>query len=155
MKSIITLLFLLGLNALAITPHEEIQVVSACILLESGGTSNEEMHAVANVIFNRAKNRKITAYEVVKQKHQFSCAKQFQGVEFNYTGFIKAGHNLNKWNQSIQDYTMSLALQGNREELSDITGGADHFHDLSMTPYWAKKLQLIAFSPSFKFYKNL
>jgi len=155
-KPLITLIFicLIHLNSYAITPHERIEAISACIILESGGTSEKEMHAVANVIFNRAKEKNLNPYKIITQPKQFSSANSSQGENFNYKKFIKIAKNEKKWDNSIWNYTMSLALLGYLEELPDITKGSNHFHEKNIKPHWSSKLKLTMESKYFKFYKD-
>lgn len=156
MKSliIIAFIFFINKNINAITQHEKIEVISACIILEAGGTSKKEMHAVANVIFNRAEKRKLTPYKIVIQPKQFSCANSSQGKVFNYKKFIELAKNEKKWKKSIWEYTMGLALLGYMKELPDITNKSNHFHEKKINPYWASKLNPTIKSKNFNFYKN-
>lgn len=56
--------------------------VIGTILAEAAGEGEEGMYAVASVIANRAKRRKLTPSQVVNQKHQFSGRERKDFWEF-------------------------------------------------------------------------
>jgi len=123
--------------------------VAACIILEAGGTQEEEIMAIANVIFNRAKKRGITPYEVVMQPKQFSSIETFRGLHLFQRQIIEKTSVHTKW-----ELAYHLTDLGYKNKLTDLTKGADHFHDTSVNPYWTASMAMTGYSKSFRFYRS-
>lgn len=113
---ILTLLWILFVSCYIVygerfyTPNE---VVASVISAEACGEGEIGMYAVANVIANRAKEYKMTPYEVVTQTNQF----------YGYT-------NPNREKLYNQCKEVSDRLTLNIMQLDDITNGALYFRTL-------------------------
>lgn len=119
------------------TAEKDVAVIVACLVLEAGGEGEEGMHAVMNVIQNRAKqskNPKDLADQVLK-KWQFEAFNKYTVTHSeNLNSIILRAHKHPKWNDAIK--LTSKALRGG---LSDITGGADHYYNpktVKKIPNW-------------------
>jgi len=142
MKYLLILFFLFPSIVFAAT---EKQIVAAVIICEAGGEGEKGMQAVANVISNRAAKGK-TPLKVVTQKHQFECiTKNLNDLE----NFVNKASKHPKWSQAL-----NLSEKIANKSLVDITGGSTHFHNTSMTPYWAKKIQFKVKIGGHLFYKE-
>ena len=106
--------------------YEE-RVVALTILGEARGEGYEGMYAVACVIKQRSKERKLTPSQVCLQRLQFSC----------WNG--KKVSDLNKlFNSRSQATAVSLAKNLDTID-STVVGNANHYHNTSVNPYWADK----------------
>ena len=103
----------------------QVETVIACLVLEAGGEGTVGMEAVNEVIHNRAKNRQKSLYQIVTAPKQFSCFNS--GV----TAAIQRAKKHPKWNEAIRIL---------KNKLTNHTMGADHYHTLSVKPYWGKDL---------------
>lgn len=108
----------------AYTPEE---VVAAVIIREAGGEGPIGMQAVANVILNRANNKKQEPFYVVTQKSQFATVS---------SEIIEAAKVHPRW-----QYALNLSEKVANKNLEDLTDGANHFYSGTQKPYWAKKMQ--------------
>lgn len=119
-------------------------VVAAVIIHEAGGEGDRGMIAVANVIANRSIKK--TPYEVVTRRHQFECITRYLS---NQDAFVARAKKHPRW-----AFARKLVDQINARTLQDITGGATHFHNLSMVPSWAKKITFKIQIGGHKFYRE-
>jgi N-acetylmuramoyl-L-alanine amidase len=142
MKYLLVLFLLLSSVSFAQT---EKQIVAAVIICEAGGEGANGMQAVANVIANRAAKGK-TPLQVVTRKHQFECITKDLN---NLQNFVNKASKHPKWQQALN---MSEKIAN--KNLPDITGGSTHFHNTSMTPYWAKKIEFKVKIGGHLFYKE-
>ena len=116
------------------------EVVAATLIFEAGGERDSRaMHAVNEVIKNRAASRKITADKVCLQRLQFSC---WNGVSVD-AGIVKAKKHA-KWNTAVQ---IASSAKTNH------TSGADHYHTLKVNPSWNKRLTKTIIIGNHIFYK--
>ena len=108
-------------------------VVAATLVGEAGGEGIEGMHAVLNVIMNRAKNDFSKAGAVCLKKKQFSM---WNGKDRNAV-ITKAQKHPN-WKQAL--LLIKDAQQGGR--LKDITSGATFYYaQKKVTPSWLPAMQ--------------
>lgn len=105
------------------------EVVAAVIIHEAGGEGEVGMQAVANAIANRTRPNK-DAYAVVTRPKQFECI-----TGKNHEAFVAKAKLHPRWPIALK-FTKEIR----NRTLVDITDGATHFHNPSMTPWWAKKL---------------
>lgn len=100
-------------------------VVAATLILEAGGEKHPNaMLAVYEVIRNRAnKSGQSMAVEVFKRK-QFSC---WNDVAKRQALFEKA--------QRHPKYELAYRIV-DRDEKTNVTGGATHYHADYVSPYW-------------------
>jgi len=114
------------------------EIVAAVIIKEAGGEGNLGMQAVANVIHNRAKKSRQSHFAVVTRKHQFECiAPVVVRKKMTYSQFVSNAKAHPKFS-----YAFELVKKMKAGSLPDVTKGSTHFHNPSMTPYWAKVLPL-------------
>lgn len=125
-----------------LSPTDRSDIVNT-IIAEAAGEGPEGMAAVASVIRNRAQVRGKSPAEVVREPDQF-------------TGYSAPGPDakkamedpeLRKQAESILDQVLAGALP-------DATGGADHYHATSVTPYWSKEMPKTADIGQHRFYKS-
>lgn len=113
---------------------------------EARGEGARGMQAVGNVIMNRIKQGGwfgASIKDVVLKPKQFSCWNE---NDPNRTVILSANAAQLATARNIAERVMS-------GELSDITGGATHYHAKSITPYWAKTLTKTATIGNHIFYK--
>lgn len=113
------------------------------IIAEAAGEGPEGMAAVASVIKNRAQVRGKSPAEVVREPDQF-------------TGYSKPGPDALKAMEDpeIRAQAESILDQVLGGSLPDPTGGADHYHATSVSPYWADKMPKTADIGNHRFYKS-
>ena len=103
----------------------QLETVVACLVLEAGGEGTVGMEAVNEVIHNRSKKQKKSLYQIVTARKQFSC---FNGGVY---AAVQQAKNHPKWTEATRIL---------RNELTNHTRGADHYHTLSVRPSWGKEL---------------
>lgn len=133
----------------------DIDVLARTIWGEARGEGAKGMQAVANVIMNRfrlatgslsyARQFGATVADICTKKYQFSVWLRddpnyllIQRVTTADALFAKA---------------MSIASSAVGGRLSDITGGADHYHTASVLPSWARGETPVRVIGSHEFYK--
>ncbi|WP_309399146.1 cell wall hydrolase [Cerasicoccus maritimus] len=136
-----SLLLLLGLQAQAANAeltHYERLVVASCLVLEAASEGEQGMHAVLNVIVNRANGDVSRVPGVVCRPKQFTAMNSATGVRNpDYGPIIE---------RATRDANFSLAydlvVRMEKGQLKDITGGADHYHaENGETPYWTQTMK--------------
>jgi N-acetylmuramoyl-L-alanine amidase len=110
-------------------PPAQVHCLAAAIYHEARGESEIGKRAVAHVVMNRSKARKLTPCQVVKQPNQFHFK-----VRVTYSGA--------DWNNAVR-----IA----KNPGSDPTGGAHYFHNKSVQPNWGKRLTVVI--GNHKFYR--
>ena len=120
-------LLLLIISAVCLNAHSDEQIIAATLILEAGGEYTKgSMESVHEVICTRAWKRELTRREVCLQRMQFSC-----------------------WNSGKIDKLVAKAKLHSRYaealrivngNMTDFTGGADHYHADYCSPYWAPSL---------------
>jgi spore germination cell wall hydrolase CwlJ-like protein len=118
------------------------EIIAATIIGEAGGEGYVGMQAVADVIMNRAVRSKLPVsyeqqvYEVVIVPYQFSCLSSVVVAKTkSWAQIISAAKEHPRW-----PYALELTQRIYNKTLLDITGGATHFHNLTVHPYWADRL---------------
>ena len=125
-------------------PPKEItsrQLCAATLILEAGGEGRVGMQAVWEVIWQRAKLRKLTPLGVVTQRKQFSCLNN-----------IKPGRAI----EIAQRHPMWRHAWGivAAPPVTQLTGKADHYHATTIRePYWADKAKKTVTIGRHTFYK--
>jgi spore germination cell wall hydrolase CwlJ-like protein len=99
------------------------QVIAITILGEARGEGQRGMYAVACVVSQRAKERKLTGAQVCLQKLQFSCNNK--------------GLNKKLLDTPQAEYAMMLAKNIHNLDLT-FTKHANHYHTKRVKPYWSK-----------------
>jgi N-acetylmuramoyl-L-alanine amidase len=134
--SILALLVLsVALKAKGATQDE---VVAITILGEARGEGESGMYAVACVISQRAKERKLTGAQVCLQKLQFSCNNK--------------GLNTKLLDTPQAAYAMMLAKNIDNLDLT-FTKQANHYHTKRVKPYWSKGKRPVATIGNHVFFK--
>ena len=125
-------------------PPKEItsrQFCAATLILESGGEGREGMQAVWEVVWQRAKLRKLTPLGVVTQRKQFSCLNS-----------ITPGRAI----ATAQKHPMWRHAWGivSAPPVTQLTGKADHYHATTIKPpYWADATKATVTIGRHKFYR--
>ena len=130
--------------------NEKEKVIAITILAEARGEGNAGMYAVACVIEQRARNRKLAPSKVCLQPWQFSCWNKNDKNRAKLNNLIKTHQH--------KDYAITLAK--NLHRLNRVySKGADHYCTLEKKPYWAfnkktkKWIKPVAIIGNHKFYK--
>lgn len=149
--------------ALLLTPaiaHAEpdwgTKVVAAVLVMEGDADGEAGVHAVMNVIQNRAKGWSIESYlKVVRKPKQFSCLNGVvKGKVIDRKAearFVTAASRHSTWR-----FALATVQAACHDRLQDITGGATHYHTLNLKKYpdWAKVFPPTTTIGSHKFYKQ-
>lgn len=117
----------------------EVQILALTLYGEARGESPEGQAAVAWVIRNRADRRfrGNSIREVCLSPKQFSC---WNASDVNRPKLEDAG------TLRTEAYKRLERIAGDviAGRVADPTGGADHYHEESIAPYWAKTMQRTA-----------
>jgi|TARA_Y100000310_G_scaffold193224_1_gene193186 hypothetical protein len=119
-------------------------VIAITILAEARGEGEKGMYAVACVIQQRVKNRKLNLVSVCLEKKQFSIWNGERRMPCPCHAIMtsrmmpKFGHLLKT---PSAPYAKKLASQIYKGGVLDqsVTKNADHYHSKSVKPYWADK----------------
>jgi spore germination cell wall hydrolase CwlJ-like protein len=104
------------------------EVIAATLILEAGGERTPgAMEAVYEVIHRRAQNRNRTERQIVLQRLQFSC---WNNVE-RRMNLLEHAKRHRRWNE---------ALNIVNSPVTNLTGGADHYHATSVNPPWSRNM---------------
>ena len=117
----------------------QLRCLAKNIFHEARGESYEGKVAVALVTLNRVKSKKYpnTICKVVYQPHQFSwTAKEPRIHDWRLYHKIKA-----------------LAYNVMTHNVISIIGDSKHYHARNISPYWAKKMKVVAKIDNHIFYK--
>lgn len=135
-------LILLLLSALSVSAQSNAEIIAATLILEAGGEwADGAMYAVKEVLVNRAEQRGTTPVHEALRKKQFSCWNNVAIAD----GVAKAKRHP-RWYLAIH-----IARSRDRTNYSR---GADHYHALSVSPYWAKSMQKTVDIGNHRFYKS-
>jgi spore germination cell wall hydrolase CwlJ-like protein len=113
------------------------EVVAATLIMEAGGEGVMGMEAVREVIANRAKGKE--EITVCLAPKQFSC---WSGIPISKGIEIAKKH---------PNWTLALFIA--RSKPTNHTKGATHYHNLKVSPSWAKKLKKTASIKNHIFYR--
>jgi N-acetylmuramoyl-L-alanine amidase len=105
------------------------RIIALTILGEARGEGKEGMHAVACVIQQRAKNRKMKLVDVCLQKKQFSIWNGVRG--------ISKLHYLLKSPSAIYAKELASEMAKGKKLNQSKTKNADHYHAANVNPSWA------------------
>ena len=125
-------------------PPKEItsrQMCTSVLVLEAGGEGRVGLQAVWEVVWQRAKLRKLTPLGVVTQRKQFSCLNN-----------ITPGRAI----ATAQRHPMCRHAWGivSAPPVTRLTGNADHYHATTIrAPYWADKAKKTVTIGRHTFYK--
>lgn len=103
---------------------------------EARGDGRDSQIAVANVTLNRSRESGLPIKEVVTAPEQFSWYGKKQAMPGNPDAFIEC---------------LTSSLIAIRD--GDITRGATHYHHVSITPYWAGSMEVVARYGAHFFYR--
>jgi len=120
-------------------PITNIDVIAAALIGEAGGEGEKGMHAVMNVIINRARGSndlvRNAVSNVLKPK-QFSFFNNYNAGREEMSQIIQRASKHSNWAKARE-----VALLGLSGKLKDITDGATHYHVSSgpgkVAPKWS------------------
>ena len=120
------------------TAHEDRQEIycgAQNVYFESQGEPSLGMVAVSQVVLNRVKNKKWpdTICQVVWQDKQFS---------WTHDGKSDKIPLLSKYQRRIWMKSVYMFLIAHTEK--DVTNGATHYHNTSVSPWWTKDMIVTA-----------
>ncbi len=121
------------------------QVVAAVLMAEAWGEGEKAMTAVAEVIAQRSKSWKLSPLAVVKRKRHFSCLNSVRPEDL-----IRKYHRQRDFAKALE---ISRTLYNEPHKLPGLAREATHFHDDSMTPYWARNEEPVRVIGKLRFYK--
>jgi spore germination cell wall hydrolase CwlJ-like protein len=133
----------------------DLDTLARTIWGEARGEGTEGMQAAANVVMNRYR----AAQSSTAKARQFGatvteiCRKPYQ-----FSAWNARDPNLGKMlavDESDQAFRLAkqIARDALTGRLSDITGGADHYHTASVSPSWSKGQTPVAEIGSHEFYR--
>jgi len=128
------------------------EIVALTIFCEASNSSPVERRAIAHVIKNRLNDGRFgsTLAEICLRRYQFS---EWNDDKLNNNNLLRGAKAANN-NLVIKD-----CLASYDEVLSDsvdITKGATHYHDKSISPpFWAKDAIMTLNTKDFFFYKDV
>jgi spore germination cell wall hydrolase CwlJ-like protein len=121
------------------------QVIAAVLVMEADVDGEQGLHAVMNVIQNRASASSEAAYlKVIRKPKQFSCKNNRSEASL-----VRAASKHATW-----EAAQRLVEQACASNLQDITDGATHYHENRINPFWTKGMTLTITIGSHKFYKE-
>ena len=106
------------------------QVVAAVLMAEAWGEGEKAMTAVAEVIRQRSVRWKLSPLAVVKRPRHFSCLNSTRPEKL-----IRRFHREKDFAKALE---IARTLYNEPHKLPGLAKGATHFHDDSLTPYWAR-----------------
>lgn len=116
-----------------IRPSEQLRCMAYVIHKEAGETSLNARRAVYDVVRFRAKTRKLSVCQVLKQKHQFSVYKPGQKLKIS-----------TKWLTDTKYISM----------MKPVVADSEYFHAKWAKPAWTKKMQRIGDVGGNVFYRS-
>ena len=129
--------------------NSDIETVARTIWGEARGEGNVGMQAVANVIVNRAKQPTrygIGLAGVCLKPKQFSC---WNKDDPNYQQMLDVDDN----DDDAYRTALKIAAKAVAGTLDDVTGKANHYHSVYVSPSWADPSKKTAQIGSHIFYK--
>ena len=114
-------------------------------MAEAWGEGREGMTAVAEVIRNRADEWGLSPLAVVKRVKHFSC--------LNSTTPERLVRKFHRKPDFVLALEIARIAYNTPQNLPGFSCGATHFHDHSMTPYWASGKQPVAIIGNLSFYR--
>ena len=129
-------------------PPKEItsrQLVAATLILEAGGEGREGLMAVWEVVWQRAKLRRLTPRGVVPQRKPFSCLQSITPGRA-----IATAQKHPMWRHAWGIVSAPPVLP----DMEPLTLGADHYHATTIKPpFWADKAKKTVTIGRHTFYK--
>lgn len=126
--------FVLMMLLIAVSAFAE-SVPVETIAYEASGECFEAQVWVASVIISRAKERGLSFSEVCLQPYQFSCWNKGAKLKPRTGKELKVARRA--WEEALKDpYSVNM------------------YHDVSVTPYWAKKCELVQKIGRLVFYRE-
>ena len=152
MKEIITLAAALGLAWGASRLSNAKDILARTIWGEARADDDkdgrpDEMEAVAMVIMNRARLKKLPVVAVCLAEKQFSA---WNIADPNRIKLLTVTDKDAQFKQALE--IAGRAIDGT---LKDITGGSTHYHTLNIRPYWADSTKLTKIIGNHAFYANI
>lgn len=127
-------------NAKPLTTNQQTELIASVLVAEAGGEGIKGMQAVFEVIQTRSKERKVSRFQVVTQKYQFSC---YNAYWKNPIGFI------NKW-KSHSRYQSALLIV--KSYKGNLTKGSNHYVVKTINPEWSRGIKPLVVIGNHKFF---
>ncbi|MCB1557231.1 MAG: cell wall hydrolase [Alphaproteobacteria bacterium] len=133
----------------------DLDTLARTIWGEARGEGYSGMQAVANVIMNRYEQ----AQASVAKARQFGgtvseiCRKPYQFSAWNITDPNFSKMQAVRTADAQFRQALDIAEKALRGTLSDITGGADHYHTAAVDPSWSRGVEPVAVINSHQFYR--
>lgn len=133
------------MDGVAETDRDEIYCAAQNIYFESRGEPDIGQVAVALVVLNRVNDRRwpSTICDVVWQDKQFSWTHDGKSDRIKLSNKIER----HAWIKSVFYAVMALSEE-------DVTNGATHYHNTSVTPYWIDSMKQTAVIGNHIFYRE-
>lgn len=125
-----------------------VDILARTLWGEARGEGRRGMHAVANVIANRANNPRWWGQDfisVCKAPWQFSV---WNPDDVNLPKLLGVTQDDPQFRTALE--LAQLAVMG---ELEDITNGADHYHTHGVNPLWSQGQKPVASIGNHKFFR--
>lgn len=129
------------------TKAQEVDILARTIWGEARGEGETGMHAVANVIVNRANAPSWWGTSIVDV-----CLKDKQFSVWNRGDPNYALVTSVTTDNAMFKKALAIAAKAVAGTLPDITGGATHYHTTAISPYWASSLSVTGVIGAHKFY---
>ncbi len=123
------------------------EIVATCLIREAANHGPGGMHAVMNVIQNRAENDPSKFVPIVLEWKQFSSFNKVNQGKQSLDNLIKMSKGDFMWGVAIV-----ITKEAYKKRLRDITFGADHF--ASAPTYWSEGMVITIRIGNFTFYRS-
>lgn len=117
---------------------------------EARGEPVVGQHAVAQVTLRRAQERNKPICDVVAEKKQFSWANRLPRTR---DGRINMQASMFPKDPIAWGIAWSVARMNIRGRVRDLTGGATHYHTVSVHPRWGRSMRIVARYGGHTFYR--
>ncbi len=137
----------------------EMECVAQNAHYEARAEGSEGMYAVTAVVLNRYRANKWPSdlCDIVYQKSQFSWTNKIRKKPWKRTDkelLVYSGAALADFSSPYPTSDASMSLRGNKFDSVDPTNGATHYHNFSVSPKWAKGMEVTAVIGNHIFYKE-
>lgn len=152
MKELLTLAAAIGLTWTASKLNNATDILARTIWGEARSDDNkdgrpDEMEAVASVIMNRAKKKKLPVVAICLAEKQFSA---WNPLDPNRVKMLRVTESDPQFKQAL-----NIAGRAIAGTLPDRTGGSTHYHTAGIHPDWAEPSKISAIVGNHIFYRDI